>query len=822
MMVGKRKIISASMTALKANNNVTNGIVDKHDRHDDENNNDINEKVIIHANRSRRRQLSVSNGNGYHNTSIEKPNDSPLQLPVTDKDQLIRQINEDEDVSPTKRTKIECETDESEEEQATPRTTINGNIVQNNLALASSNAFNDVEEDVKDNVDQQIKDEEKQADDIVIKDLLASVRPEPNKKLNEEDRQLLYDNVYDKLLTLLTRCQKYVQHLNDKVKQSLIEHIPTQVVEDDRGNVTKHKNKSTNKKNEKLQQTPATAQVEEKSDDMKRSDLLKKYYELTDNAIKARQPELFVGALKPYQLAGLEWLRTLYEVGVNGILADEMGLGKTIQIIALICDMIKSGAQGPFLIISPLSTLTNWFTEFARFAPSVKCLVYHGNKEKLAEIRERFYSYKKTNNIFPVLITAYHMIISDKTFFKREYWPLLVIDEGHRLKNPKCQLVSILRRLQRGSKFLLTGTPVQNNMLEMWSLMNFLLPDIFDEPEVFERYFEIDNATSTLSVKEEEKRPILKIFHQILLPFILRRQKSDVNLYLPPKKEVTLYVKMTNLQVHWYNKLVDEIVRRYIIDILKRSHQSFFYREDEISRRITGRNVVFPLLRACTHPYLLQPPIDENGELIIDENIINSSGKFILLDKMLPKLKKGGHKILIFSTLVIFLDLLEAMCEHRGFGYVRLDGSTNFEDRIEANPMIDIQAQDRCHRIGQTRPVVVYRMIVRNTIDERVYKRACSKQVMEKLIVHDELKQGFDAYENVLSFNPDNEEHKMNLAELVEGITKIDNKTIITERDNLKDEQINRLLDRTDLLAKMDEQLKLQDKELINKIKHIN
>ncbi|CAF3138384.1 unnamed protein product [Rotaria socialis] len=703
-------------------------------------------------------------------------------------------------------------------------------------------------------LDKELEQEEQKADNIVIRDIMGSVKPESNKKMSDEERRTLYDNVYSKLLVLLERCQKYVHHLNNKIKQSMADHG--------------HKKKT--KKHDGEEQTKST------EDDIKRTGLLKKYYDMTDKDIVARQPKLFVGSLKPYQLAGLEWLRTLHEVGLNGILADEMGLGKTVQVIAFICSLVQDGAPGPFLVVAPLSTLTNWCTEFARFAPEVTCMVYHGNKEKLAELRNKIYQHRQTKKASPiVLITAYHIIVSDKAFFKREQWPLLVVDEGHRLKNPKCQLMAMLRRIHTGSRFLLTGTPVQNNMSEMWSLMNFLLPEIFDEPEVFERYFEIDSmSNSKMNFKEEQERSVLSIFHQILIPFILRRRKGDVNLYLPPKKEVTVYTKMTSLQVKWYNKLVDEIIRRYIDDRKKDDFVQVFddtkrlrsqrkneiptleLKEDVIAKKITGRSVVFPLLRACTHPYLLDAPRDENGEIIVNEDLITSSGKFILLDKMLGKLRLNNHKVLIFSTLVIFLDLLEAMCEHRNYGYARLDGNTSFDERIDAistfnkdpdvfiflistragglglnlmaadtvvlfnsdwNPMIDMQAQDRAHRIGQTKPVIVYRFIVRNTIDERVYKRACSKQIMEKLIVHDELKQGFDAYETVLSFDPQGEQAKsINLAELVEGITKIEQRTIITENDVISEEHIDRLLDRSDLIEAMN----CEEDKRINQLSH--
>ncbi|CAF4558922.1 unnamed protein product [Rotaria sp. Silwood1] len=723
----------------------------------------------------------------------------------------------------------------------------NGNEMKDSIQLSTSGQDEEVDEN---QLDKQIEKEETKADNIVIKDIMGSVKPVSNKKMSDDERRALYDNVYSKLLILLERCQKYVHHLNNKIKQSIAEHGESKKI----------------KKDSDEEQTKST------DEDMKRTGLLKKYYDMTEKDIQARQPKLFVGSLKPYQLAGLEWLRTLHEVGLNGILADEMGLGKTVEVIAFICSLVQDGATGPFLVVAPLSTLTNWCTEFARFAPNITCMVYHGDKEKLVELRGQINQYRQSKKPIPlVLVTAYHIIISDKAFFKREQWPLLVIDEGHRLKNPKCQLMAMLRRLHTGSRFLLTGTPVQNNMSEMWSLMNFLLPEIFDEPEVFERYFEIDTiGNSKMNFKEEQERSVLSIFHQILIPFILRRRKSDVNLYLPPKKEVTVYTKMTNLQVKWYNKLVDEIVRRYINDRKKdefvqvfddterlrsqRKHDNIQLelKEDIIAKKITGRSVIFPLLRACTHPYLLDAPRDENGEIIVDEDLITNSGKFILLDKMLARLGQTNHKVLIFSTLVIFLDLLEAMCEHRNYGYTRLDGNTSFEERIDAistfnkepdvfiflistragglglnlmaadtvilfnsdwNPMIDIQAQDRAHRIGQTKPVVVYRFIVRNTIDERVYKRACSKQIMEKLIVHDELKQGFDAYEKVLSFDPQGEQAKsINLAELVEGITKIEQRTVITENDLISDEHIDRLLDRSDLIEKMHQEQKKKNK----------
>ncbi|CAF4441388.1 unnamed protein product, partial [Rotaria magnacalcarata] len=196
-------------------------------------------------------------------------------------------------------------------------------------------------------LDKELEQEEQKGDNIVIRDIMGSVKPESNKKMSDEERRTLYDNVYAKLLVLLERCQKYVHHLNSKIKQSMADHG--------------HKKKT--KKHDDEEQTKST------EDDIKRTGLLKKYYDMTDKDIVARQPKLFVGSLKPYQLAGLEWLRTLHEVGLNGILADEMGLGKTVQVIAFICSLVQDGAPGPFLVVAPLSTLTNWCTEFARFAP---------------------------------------------------------------------------------------------------------------------------------------------------------------------------------------------------------------------------------------------------------------------------------------------------------------------------------------------------------------------------------------------------------------------------------------------------------------------
>ena len=253
------------------------------------------------------------------------------------------------------------------------------------------------------------------------------------------------------------------------------------------------------------------------------------------NALVAPGQSLFM-----YQAVGVDWLISLFENGLNGVIADEMGLGKTLQCIVFLAHLHAHNIHGPFLIIAPLSTLSAWEAEFARWTPQLAVVRYHGTPSVRKQLREDIFGKK----VPPIIVTSYEIAMNDATFLKHPTFKLLVVDEGHRLKNHECKLFSTLKSFQTENRLLLTGTPLQNNLRELWSLLNFLLPTVFDSLQRFERWFDFDalggeEGRESLLAKEKSDRLVSKL-HDILHPFVLRRLKVDV-LQLPRKREYVVY-----------------------------------------------------------------------------------------------------------------------------------------------------------------------------------------------------------------------------------------------------------------------------------------
>nr|KAG5698118.1 hypothetical protein BaRGS_001713 [Batillaria attramentaria] len=625
--------------------------------------------------------------------------------------------------------------------------------------------------------------------------------------------------------------------------------------------------------------------------------------------IPEAQPLLMTGGvLRPYQLEGYQWLKTLYENGVNGILADEMGLGKTVQCVAMLAHMAYMGVPGPFLICAPLSTIPNWYSEFRRFAPQVPVMLYHGSKDERATLRgkmHRLHTVREGVKIQPCVITSYEVAMMDRRFLQQYDWRYLIVDEGHRIKNTHCRLIGALRMYKTTNRLLLTGTPLQNNLAELWSLLNFLLPEIFDDLGSFEAWFDIehigDDSVCKQIAADEQRKSVLSMLHQILTPFMLRRLKTDVDMRIPPKKEVIVYAPLLSLQKEFYAALIDRTIFSKIQEkngtqevvemgsngrpVRKAASVKVDYRlmlgdqrdekqcrtprqkkhdEEELDgwvkaivdmqqKRATKpapeqkvsqltiklRNVMMQLRKCCSHPFLLEHPLDpKTGELALDERIITQSGKILVLDRMLAELCKRGHKVLIFSQMTKMLDLLEDFCVLRKYEYCRLDGAMNIMDRKENmeeyqkagsdkfvfllstragglginltaadtviiydsdwNPQCDLQAQDRCHRIGQTRPVMVYRLVTANTIDQRIVERAAAKRKLEKLVIHqDKFKSGIKNFKT--SLDPISSE------ELLELLNSRDHESEVGGRESqaaISDAELQQLLNRSDLEAR--------------------
>merc|ERR1719219_200918 len=355
--------------------------------------------------------------------------------------------------------------------------------------------------------------------------------------------------------------QKAVEERNKKRADKLADSEGPQTKGKKRGR-KKVEDEENESKRRKLNEENSTKVAKDRSENLRKFE---------GREIPENQPLLLSGGImRSYQLVGYEWMATLWEKGINGILADEMGLGKTIQTVALFCHMYEMGVPGPFMVVAPLSTVPNWVNEFKRFAPKVPCLLYHGNQAERAVLRENLGDKTKCEELdgkemMQVVVTSYEIAMNDRSTFQNIQWRYIVVDEGHRLKNMNCRLIKELKQYHSANRLLLTGTPLQNNLSELWSLLNFLLPEIFDDLRVFESWFDakemdVNEEESKRIVAQEQQNSILSTLHQILTPFLLRRIKSDVDLDIPPKKEVLVYCPMTETQREMYTAVVNKMI----------------------------------------------------------------------------------------------------------------------------------------------------------------------------------------------------------------------------------------------------------------------
>lgn len=459
------------------------------------------------------------------------------------------------------------------------------------------------------------------------------------------------------------------------------------------------------------------------------------------------QPSCIQGKMRDYQLAGLNWMIKLYENGINGILADEMGLGKTLQTISLLGYLHEfRGITGPHMVVTPKSTLGNWMNEIKRFCPMLRAVKFHGNQQERTHQKDNLLVPGK----FDICVTSYEMAIKEKTALKRFSWRYIIIDEAHRIKNENSLLSKTMRLFSTNYRMLITGTPLQNNLHELWALLNFLLPEIFSSAETFDEWFQITG--------ENDQQEVVQQLHKVLRPFLLRRLKSDVERGLPPKKETILKVGMSQMQKHYYRALLQKD-----LDAINAGGER---------KRLL--NIAMQLRKCCNHPYLFQGA-EPGPPYTTGDHLIHNAGKMVLLDKLLPKLKERDSRVLIFSQMTRLLDILEDYCVFRGYQYCRIDGDTGGDEResyIEAfnkpgsekfifllstragglginlatadivilydsdwNPQVDLQAQDRAHRIGQKKEVQVFRFCTELTIEEKVIERAYKKLALDALVI---------------------------------------------------------------------------------------
>ncbi|GAP89300.1 putative SNF2-family ATP dependent chromatin remodeling factor snf21 [Rosellinia necatrix] len=520
------------------------------------------------------------------------------------------------------------------------------------------------------------------------------------------------------------------------------------------------------------------------------------------------------GTLKEYQIKGLQWMLSLYNNNLNGILADEMGLGKTIQTISLVTYLIERKAQqGPYLVIVPLSTLTNWNLEFEKWAPSVSRIVYKGPPNARKQQQEKI-----RQGTFQVLLTTYEYIIKDRPILSKIKWFHMIIDEGHRMKNSNSKLsATISQYYNTRFRLILTGTPLQNNLSELWAMLNFVLPNIFKSVKTFDEWFNTPFANTggqdKMELNEEEQILVIRRLHKVLRPFLLRRLKKDVEKDLPDKTEKVIKCKFSALQTRLYKQMV--------------THQKIAVSDGKGGKTgVRGlSNMIMQLRKLCNHPFVFDEVENQMNPMNTSNDLLwRTSGKFELLDRILPKYKVTGHRVLMFFQMTAIMDIMEDFLRFRGIQYLRLDGTTKSEDRSDLlktfnapdspyfmfllstragglglnlqtadtviiydsdwNPHQDLQAQDRAHRIGQKNEVRILRLISSNSVEEKILERARYKLDLDGKVIQ--------------AGRFDNKSSETDRDAMLRTLLESADMTESGEQDEMDDEELNLLLARNE------------------------
>ena len=469
-------------------------------------------------------------------------------------------------------------------------------------------------------------------------------------------------------------------------------------------------------------------------------------------------PYIKHGQLRDFQIEGVNFLAYSWCRNDNVILADEMGLGKTVQTIAFINWLRHDrGQQGPFLVVVPLTTIPDWADTFDKWTPDINYVKYTGHRDSrsIIQAKELFVNGNNRKCKFHVLLTTYELLNKDAGFLCQIKWQFLAVDEAQRLKNRNSEIYRNLMGFQVPSRLLITGTPMQNNYTELAALMHFLKPGQGDVAD------EVDLDAGTAAQKVAELREAID-------PLIMRRTKNKVEKDLPPKSEKIIRVALSDYQLEYYK------------NILAKNYTAL--NQGGNGQKASLLNVTMQLKKVSNHAFMLpyaeqrrMENVDRNDRTETLKTLITSSGKMVVLEKLLTKLKLEGHRVLIFSQMVHMLDILSEYCILKGEKFQRVDGTITAGPRAQAidqfnssdsqdfifllstragglginlvsadtviifdsdwNPQADLQAMARAHRIGQTKPVQVYRFVSKDTLEEDILERARNKMILEYLTI---------------------------------------------------------------------------------------
>jgi len=535
----------------------------------------------------------------------------------------------------------------------------------------------------------------------------------------------------------------------------------------------------------------------------------------TGEGFLRKQPEIINSSmtLKNYQLLGVSWLSYMYLHGFSGILADEMGLGKTAQVISFLGNIYSNhNEKGPFLIIVPSSTKDNWLREFEKWCPELEVRAYYGSQSERYELRHEL---RNTKNSYNIILTTYQIASNqkeDRAFLKHMNFKIMILDEGHMMKNMTSLRYKHLMTINSDCRFLLTGTPIQNTLQELISLLTFIMPRLFITDEVsLRKIFEVKTGNAAfLSTNRVSKA------RRIMDPFVLRRKKDEVLKELPNKFEKIIYCEATEYQ----RKLYDQA--------LEISRSNFNNSSDDNTNTKTNKqinNTLMELRKIADHPLLIRNLYTDEKLRPMSRDITNeeqfcdsepqyvfedmqclsdfelhtycvnykyinkyklkpedwmNSGKVKKLKEVLAECKARNDKILLFSQFTRMLDILETVLDSLNYNYLRLDGQTPVTERqeiidnfnnspdififllstkaggfginltsanvviiydLDFNPHNDKQAEDRAHRVGQTRDVTVMKFITRGTIEESILNMSTMKLKLDKKISSEDKKE---------------------------------------------------------------------------------
>lgn len=586
----------------------------------------------------------------------------------------------------------------------------------------------DLDDEDDDDEDQELDDAERE-EDAIIEDLYDDEdHPKEQSTATQKRVSNLRENVVNFFQTASNVDLESIPGVSKKKVEQILALRPIQSWEELNKKIRNHKSAGINEDIviNAVKTIKSRTIVEKLMNDCQK--LATDINHLVDRLPEAPQPKCIPEEMRlaNYQLVGLNWLALMHNRGINGILADEMGLGKTIQIIAFLAYLREHlGMHRHHLVIVPASTLDNWEREFDVWCPEIRLLQYYGTQDHRAQIR--FYVAKNPDQV-DVVLTTYNVAQNpeDRRLFKKIKFEYLIFDEAHMLKNMKSSRYQSLIKIKSKRRILLTGTPLQNNLVELMSLLVFTMPRMFmSKMAHVEALFSMASREEGGKTQFEQQR--IEQAKKIMKPFVLRRLKLDVLKDLPKKTEDIVRVPLGSTQVKLYKKLVDSFkreIKTHGVDILE-DDSSF---EPELDSDVKkGSGMLMAMRKLANHPLLvlnhytkdklrkmaalmLKEPThcDASKELIfedmcvmhdyelhklckeyksleefkLDDSLILDSGKFHFLIKLLKDLRKSKQRCLLFSQFTMMLDIMEEFLTIQGYAYVRLDGATKVSDRI--------------------------------------------------------------------------------------------------------------------------------------------